>query len=151
MSDQVKGNDEVRDVMDSESTLLVPVSATATLRYGFFVRLIEKRGEPYRHFRGRFGSAFPGTADREALYESMTPVRASGLPLIVWVIRGDRSGAVTEIQERTSKLVQSLTEWRISQVAVAKHLFLNQRMTTDDLDTMLLILDEAGMEVDIYE
>lgn len=138
------------DILESESILIVPVSTDSTLKTGFMLKLVKERGEKYKEFRDRYGAAFPKTSDREALFEEQRPVRASDLPLIIWIVRASRSANVDGFDDLTRNLIASLVQWKIDTVAIAAHVFHGQRVSNEMIDELCLMLDEAGIAVEFY-
>lgn len=140
------------DIEDSAGIVIVPISAESTLRYGFYPRLAAKRGQAYTEFRDRFGTAFPTTADRAALYETKRPIFAAGnLPLVIWIVRSDKQKAVVELDALVTGLIAGLVERGIWRICIARSSCLSQRMSSVDFDAMLLMLEEAGIGVDVYQ
>lgn len=139
------------DIEDSAGIVVVPISAESTLRYGFYPRLAAKRGPKYIEFRDRFGQAYQTTADRAVLHEAKRPVFARDLPLIIWIVRSDKQKAVSELAPLVQGLIAGLVERKIWRICIARSSCLSQRMSSEDFDTMLLLLNEAGIGVDVYQ
>ncbi len=139
------------DIEDSAGIIVVPISAESTLRYGFYPRLAGKKGQAYTEFRDRFGKAYPTTADRAVLHEARRPVFARDLPLVIWIVRSDKQKAVLELDALVTGLIAGLVERRIWRICIARSSCLSQRMSSEDFDTMLLLLNEAGIGVDVYQ
>lgn len=136
------------DIVKTEHTILIPVTADGKLRAGFYATLQKARGDAYK----RLAIAWADLDTEGILSKNGFVYSYEELPVLVIPVkpRGLQRPTVN-IAELCRKIVNHLRGRGVQSIAISRSHWLNQRFTVEEFIALTDALEAGGLVVHLYE